>query len=139
VPDVRDLGTNVKPLHRGRQRRPADRSQHDRVDAADRPERDRHGRRGPSISVAPPPNAQSLTGVVPLHAEAMDDVGVLKIVWLIDGAPASVVRRAPYDFSWNTATVGLGSHTIEARAFDAAGNAASSGTIDVKYWRAENW
>ena len=93
----------------------------------------------PSISVAPPPNAQSLTGVVPLHAEAMDDVGVLKIVWLIDGAPASVVRRAAYDFSWNTATAGLGSHTIEARAFDAAGNAASSGTIDVKYWRAENW
>jgi hypothetical protein len=43
----------------------------------------------PSISVAPPPNAQSLTGVVRLHAEAMDDVGVLKIVWLIDGAPAS--------------------------------------------------
>ena len=135
VPDVRDVGnTNVKTKVGTADDQGVRPTDHNMLVSTLQIGPSTSGPDGvaPSISVAPPPNAQSLTGIVPLHADAMDDAGVLKVVWLIDGAPASIVRTPPYDFNWNTATVGLGSHAIEARAFDAAGNAASSGAIDVK-------
>jgi len=38
---------------------------------------------------------------------------------------------SPYSVSWNTATASIGTHTLTARARDAAGNTTTSATITV--------
>jgi endonuclease/exonuclease/phosphatase family metal-dependent hydrolase len=85
----------------------------------------------PTATLAAIPNADALTGAVPLHAEAFDDVGITKIAWLIDGQVIATSRIAPFDALWNTATHPLGAHTIEAVAFDGAGNQTRTAAIAV--------
>ena len=66
-------------------------------------------------------------------ASAVDDVGVVRVRFLVDGAQIGADdTTAPYSVSWNTTTTSNGSHTLVATAFDAAGNSASSSrTVNV--------
>ena len=61
-------------------------------------------------------------------------MAVAKVQFQIDGANVGQpVTTAPYQYSWNTSTVGNGSHTIGAIASDTANNAsATSVTVTVQ-------
>jgi glucose/arabinose dehydrogenase len=86
----------------------------------------------PQVAVtAPSPGAQ-VGGVVPVAASATDNVGVAGVQFLVDGAAIGAEdTTAPYALSWDTRSVGNGSHTVSARARDAAGNLATSATVTV--------
>jgi thermitase len=86
----------------------------------------------PQISLASPTQALTLKGNATLAATATDNVGVTRVEFYVDGVLYRIVSSAPYGTSWNTRRWANGSHTIVARAYDAAGNAASdSHTVTV--------
>jgi predicted amidohydrolase len=81
----------------------------------------------PTVSVSAPASGATVSGSVNVTAAAADNVGVASVTFLVDGAPlAPDDTIAPYEVSWDTRTVANGSHTLIARASDAAGNVASA-------------
>ena len=80
----------------------------------------------PSVSVTAPVSGASVSGLVSVAASASDNVGVSRVEFWVDGVLAGTDAASPYVFSWDTTGVGDGAHTVQARAFDAAGNSASS-------------
>ncbi len=85
----------------------------------------------PTVNVTAPAAGATLTGTVTLAASASDNVGVSRVEFLVDGSVVGSDSAAPYELAWNSASVGNGSHTIGARAFDAAGNAATDNDTGV--------
>jgi hypothetical protein len=69
---------------------------------------------------------------VSVSANATDDVGVASVQFLLDGSPlGSPVINTPYSVAWDTATAISGSHVLQARASDFAGNSTTSTAVSV--------
>ncbi|MCM2310347.1 MAG: CHRD domain-containing protein [Steroidobacteraceae bacterium] len=81
------------------------------------------------MSVAVP--GANVARTITLSAAATDNVGVTRVEFLVDGSVVGTVSTTPYTFAWNTAPVADGSHSITARASDAAGNAATSAPVAI--------
>src|SRR5437660_1666279 len=78
-----------------------------------------------------PTAGQTVSGVVTITASAADNVGVTRIDYLQDGQVLAVLSPAVFTFTWDTTTVSNGSHSLSARAYDAAGNATTSAAVAV--------
>jgi hypothetical protein len=85
----------------------------------------------PTVSLTSPAANETVSGDTLLQSQAGDDVRVEKVDFFIDGALAGIDLSAPYQYSWNTRTASDGSHTIEARVYDIAGNWTSTGVRPV--------
>lgn len=86
----------------------------------------------PTVSVTSPSSGATIYGTTTISVNATDNVGVTGVSILLDGVLTGTEdTTAPYDFSWNTTGVANGSHTIAARARDAAGNVATSTAISI--------
>ena len=69
---------------------------------------------------------------VTVSATANDNVGVAGVQFLLDGANlGGEDTAAPYTMAWDTTTIANGTHTLSARARDAAGNATTSAGAPV--------
>lgn len=77
----------------------------------------------PTVTITAPTNGSTVSGSVAVSANATDNVGVAKVEFRVDGALKSTDTSSPYGFIWDTTSL-VGSHTLEARAVDAAGNAS---------------
>jgi hypothetical protein len=86
----------------------------------------------PTVSISSPGTGTVVKGSVAVNVAAADNVGVTKVDLLLDGTLFASDSTTPFAFSWDSTTVLDGSHTLEARAFDAAGNTASSSVVSVK-------
>ena len=85
----------------------------------------------PTVSLTAPTNNASVSGTVSLTASASDNVKVAGVQFYVDGTPLGAEdTKSPYNASWNTTTVANGTHTLTARARDAAGNITTS-TVTV--------
>lgn len=83
--------------------------------------------------VTPPTVSASETGTsgtITLSATASDDVGVTKVEFWVDGTLKGSSSTAPYSMTMNSLSLPNGSHTLIAKAFDAAGNNASSTAVN---------
>jgi hypothetical protein len=85
----------------------------------------------PATAITSPGSGATVSGTVTVQASASDDVGVARVELYVDGALAGTDTSAPYAFSWNTTTVSDGSHSLQTRAYDAAGNVGSSAVVNV--------
>ncbi len=85
----------------------------------------------PVTSITAPAAGSTVSGTVSVTASASDNVGVTNVQFYVDGALAGSDATSPYAYSWNTASVSNGSHTLQSRAYDAAGNVGNSTTISV--------
>ncbi|HEU4331334.1 MAG TPA: PQQ-dependent sugar dehydrogenase [Lapillicoccus sp.] len=86
----------------------------------------------PTVSISAPAASSTVTGTVTVSAAAGDNVGVAGVQFLVDGANlAAEDISAPYTVSWDSTTVADGSHTLLARARDAAGNVTTSAPVTV--------
>jgi Bacterial Ig domain/Beta xylosidase C-terminal Concanavalin A-like domain/Fibronectin type III domain len=87
----------------------------------------------PTVSIMSPSNGSSTSGTITVTAAATDDVGVVGVQFMLDGAAAGqeLTTPPPYSISWNSTTVPDGQHTMAARARDAAGNIATSSAITI--------
>jgi hypothetical protein len=80
----------------------------------------------PTVSITSPSTGSTVGGTVTINAVASDSVGVSKITFYVDGVLKATDTVSPFSCSWNTKTSANGSHTLMARAYDAAGNSRSS-------------
>jgi poly(hydroxyalkanoate) depolymerase family esterase len=80
----------------------------------------------PTVQLTAPADGATVSGSVTLSATASDNNGVARVEMLIDGAVVGSDAAAPYDLTWNSASVSDGAHTVTARAVDGAGNTATS-------------
>lgn len=85
----------------------------------------------PAVSLTAPANGAGVSGMVTIAASASDNVGVSKVELLVDGKLLETDTSSPYAVSWDTSVEANGTHSILARAFDAAGNVGTSATILV--------
>ena len=86
----------------------------------------------PAVSLSAPAAGQTVSGTITATATATDNVGVVGVQFLVDGAASgSEDTASPYSVSINTATLSNGVHTIAARARDAAGNTRTSTAVSV--------
>lgn len=87
----------------------------------------------PTVSITAPGAGATFVGTNALTAIASDNVGVVGLQFLIDGANyAAEITVPPYTTVWNSTTVADGAHTVSARVRDAAGNTATSAPVSVK-------
>src|SRR5213076_1652621 len=81
----------------------------------------------PTVSITSPTSASTVSGSITVTASASDNVGVAGVQFKLDGANlGGEDTSSPYSVSWNTAGASNGSHTLTARARDAAGNTTTS-------------
>jgi hypothetical protein len=80
----------------------------------------------PAVAVAGPANNAFVRRLATVVASADDNVAVTSVELRIDGALFGTDTTPPYTFAVDTTLLGDGAHQLEARAFDAAGNSASS-------------
>ena len=86
----------------------------------------------PSVTLTAPAAGATLVAMSMLTATASDDVGVLGVQFLVDGANVgSEDTSAPYSYSWDTTAVGNGTHTVAARARDGASHLTTSTPVTV--------
>jgi cellulose 1,4-beta-cellobiosidase len=83
----------------------------------------------PTVSLTSPTSGQSIAvgSPVNLAASASDNVGVARVEFRVDGNLVNSDTTAPYAFS--VTGLAAGSHTAQARAYDAAGNLANSSSV----------
>ena len=66
------------------------------------------------------------SGTISVSATATDNVGVTRVEFYVDSALKGSVAAAPYTLGLDSRTLTNATHTLVAKAYDAAGNAGSS-------------
>ena len=86
----------------------------------------------PTVSVTAPAAGATVSATTTVTASAADNVGVAGVQFLLDGANLGAEdTTAPYSVPWDTTGATNGSHSLTARARDAAGNSATSAAVTV--------
>jgi hypothetical protein len=79
----------------------------------------------PTVSITSPSNGATVSGTINIAASASDNIGVTRVDFYAGGHFQGSDSSAPYSISFDTTTLSNGGTTIQAIAFDAAGNSAS--------------
>lgn len=85
----------------------------------------------PTISITSPADGDTVSGTITVTADASDDTGVSQVDFYLDGTLVASDTSSPYEWDWDTTGVADGSHSLDATATDAAGNAGSAATVGV--------
>ena len=87
----------------------------------------------PTVAITAPAGGSTVSGNVPVSANASDNVAVVGVQFKVDGANLGAeITASPYALTWNTlAQTANGVHTLTAVARDAAGNSATSAAVSV--------
>lgn len=86
----------------------------------------------PSVSIVSPQSGQQLSGATTsVQVTAVDDVKVVKTELYVDGVLVATATTAPFTMKWNSRKAAAGPHELQVKAYDAAGNAASSAPVTV--------
>ena len=85
----------------------------------------------PSTSLVDPLSGATVSGTVPVWASGSDNVAVTNVEILIDGKVEGADSTYPYTWGWLSGTVADGVHTLQTRAYDAAGNVGMSALVTV--------
>lgn len=84
----------------------------------------------PTVSITSPSDGETVSDIVTATANASDDVGVTYVVFSLDGTLKLADNASPYNYSFDSKTLTNGSHTLSAKAYDAAGNTKTA-TITI--------
>jgi hypothetical protein len=86
----------------------------------------------PFITITSPVEAE-VANVVSFSANVIDETGVAKVTFLVDGAVLADDLSEPYTTSWDTSLVEDGAHLLQVKAEDLSGNKSSiSKSVTVK-------
>lgn len=87
----------------------------------------------PTVALTSPSAGSTVSNIIPVAADASDDVGVSRVDFAVDGGLLGSSAGPAFVVSWDTRLATDGLHTVSATAFDAAGNQSSPAavTIDV--------
>lgn len=76
----------------------------------------------PTVSITSPANGATVSAAVNVSVSASDNIGVASLSLSVDGSVIGTVAASAYTFSWDATNASSGTHTLTARATDAAGN-----------------
>lgn len=85
----------------------------------------------PVVSIISPGDGASIGGMVTVSVNATDAGGVVKVELYVDGALTATSTSAPFTLKWNARKAAKGPHTLQCRAYDAAGNVGVSQSVTV--------
>ena len=85
----------------------------------------------PTVTLTSPGALATLSDTASLQAATADAVGVTQVEFLADGVTIATATSAPFAAAWDTLGATNGSHTLLARARDAAGNVGVSSAVQV--------
>lgn len=85
----------------------------------------------PNVAIGSPTGGATVSGLTTVDVSASDNVGVSKVELWVGSTLLATDTSAPYSFSWDTTKVANGTVSLAAKAFDAAGNAATSSAVTV--------
>ncbi len=85
----------------------------------------------PTTSLTAPANGATVSGTITVSANASDNVGVTNVEFYRGTTLIGSDSTSPYSISWDTTSVTNGSYSLTSRAYDAAGNNASSTAVSV--------
>jgi hypothetical protein len=86
----------------------------------------------PTVSITSPANGALARGSVAVDVSATDSLGVSRVDLLVDGAVNGSTSTAPYVIALNTVGFSDGSHQIQAKATDTAGNTGLSAIVTIR-------
>jgi subtilisin family serine protease len=84
----------------------------------------------PTVSITSPTGGR-VGAQVSVLVSALDNVGVAKVDLYVDGVLTSTATSVPFTNKWNTKKSAAGAHTLQCKAYDAAGNVGSSNPVTV--------
>lgn len=85
----------------------------------------------PTITITSPLAGAVIRGTTTVNMVAADNVAVSKVELYINGKLFGTKTTAPYSFSWASGSYPLGSNSLVAYAYDAAGNKTQSAAVQV--------
>lgn len=90
----------------------------------------------PTVSITSPVASATITGTTAIAATAADNTGgkgIAKVEFYVDGTLKGTDTTSPYSYSWDSATYADGSHSLTAKAYDAAAtqNSKTSSAVTV--------
>jgi thermitase len=87
----------------------------------------------PVTAVTNPKDGASIAGLrsVTVSVASSDNVGVTKAELYINGRLTASSTSGNFNFSWNTSKLAKGTYQLQSKAYDAAGNTASSAVVKV--------
>ena len=80
----------------------------------------------PSVQITSPSPNSLVRGSVKVNVSATDNIGVRQVSIYLDGVQVWSGTAAPYTYAWNTKKSSSGTHTVSAKAWDAAGNMSTT-------------
>ncbi len=84
----------------------------------------------PTITIANPLARETVSGIAPISASAMDGVAVSSVQFSVDGRRLSrPLTRPPFALLWDTRKLRNGTHTLAARATNVMGNSRTARTV----------
>ena len=85
----------------------------------------------PVVTITSPANGASVAGAVLVAASVTDNVGVARVDFFLDFTTTLASdTSAPWELTWNSATVAPGAHSIAVRAYDLEGNISILPSVD---------
>ena len=85
----------------------------------------------PTVNVTAPTSGATVTGDVTVTISASDDTQVASVELFINGALATTLTSAPYQYTWATGALASGQYSLRAVAADGAGNRATDDDTTV--------
>ncbi|ADI84783.1 Ig-like domain-containing protein [Geobacter sulfurreducens] len=85
----------------------------------------------PTASITSPTSSSTVSGTVTVNVSATDAMGVSKVELYVNGTLYATYGSAPYSITWNTSSYANGTYTLQAKAYDAAGNVGQSSSVTV--------
>lgn len=85
----------------------------------------------PATSITAPAANAALSNTQTITANATDAVGVTKVEFWMDGQLLGTDTTAPYSYSLDTTRYATGAHSLQTKAYDAAGNVGNSTAVAI--------
>ena len=85
----------------------------------------------PTASITAPSAGASVSATTTVNVAASDNVGVTRVQLYVDGTSLGFDSSTPFSFAWDTTQASNGIHSLQAIAYDAAGNQGSSAVVGV--------
>lgn len=85
----------------------------------------------PTVAISSPGNGATVSGSVPVSITASDNVGVARVDLYVNNQLVGSDTTSPYSVTWDSTATANGSYTLQAKAYDAAGNVGTSGSVTI--------
>lgn len=85
----------------------------------------------PTVTIYSPTDGMTLSRSTSIYVSASDNTAVTKVELYVDGVLTASSTTAPFTTAWNPRKASTGAHTLQCKAYDAAGNTGSSAPVTV--------